>query len=206
MPERMYVALDLGAESGRAMLANFSGDTLTVEEVYRFANEPVWYNGEFHWDLPRLWREIGKALGRSGSTIGRQACGHRCGYLGTGLRAARRGWDAARESVPLSRSTNGWHDRACLPGRSGGRDLRDDRHPVHADQYPLSALRRVAEEACPAPARSEPRYHPGSAQLLAHRRSQPANTPTRRPRSSSMPVPGTGHAACSSASAFLRTF
>jgi len=36
----------------------------TMEEVHRFANEPVEYAGALHWDAPRLWFELRKTLSR----------------------------------------------------------------------------------------------------------------------------------------------
>ncbi len=59
-----YLAFDLGAESGRAVLARLQSGILTTEEVHRFGNEPVEYGGSLHWDVPRLWFEIRKALSR----------------------------------------------------------------------------------------------------------------------------------------------
>jgi len=59
-----YLAFDLGAESGRAVLARLQSGILTTEEVHRFNNEPVEYGGSLHWDVPRLWFEIRKALSR----------------------------------------------------------------------------------------------------------------------------------------------
>jgi rhamnulokinase len=41
-----------------------------MEEVYRFPNEPVQYNGELHWDAPRLWLEMQKGLALAASTCG----------------------------------------------------------------------------------------------------------------------------------------
>jgi rhamnulokinase len=35
---------------------------LTTEEVHRFRNEPVEYGGSLHWDVPRIWFEVRKAL------------------------------------------------------------------------------------------------------------------------------------------------
>ena len=61
-----YLAFDFGAESGRAVLAHLQSGVLTTEEVHRFPNEPVEYGGSLHWDVPRLWLEIRKALARLG--------------------------------------------------------------------------------------------------------------------------------------------
>jgi rhamnulokinase len=62
-----YLAFDLGAESGRAVLGRFQSGSLSVEEVHRFPNEPVHYNGESHWDVARLWLEMQRALAIVGS-------------------------------------------------------------------------------------------------------------------------------------------
>ncbi len=59
-----YLAFDFGAESGRAVLAHLQSGILTTEEVHRFPNEPVEYGGSLHWDVPRLWFEVRKALAR----------------------------------------------------------------------------------------------------------------------------------------------
>ncbi|HUN60395.1 MAG TPA: rhamnulokinase family protein [Candidatus Sulfotelmatobacter sp.] len=57
-----YLAFDLGAESGRAILAYLRNGRLTTQEVHRFKNEPVEYGGSLHWDVARLWWEMRKAL------------------------------------------------------------------------------------------------------------------------------------------------
>lgn len=66
MPESVhgkpYLALDFGAESGRAVLAHLESGILTTKEIHRFANEPVEYGGSLHWDVARLWFEVRKAL------------------------------------------------------------------------------------------------------------------------------------------------
>src|SRR5438309_7992082 len=60
-----YLAFDLGAESGRAVLAHMHSGVITIEEVYRFANEPVVESdGSLRWNAPKLWLEIRKALSR----------------------------------------------------------------------------------------------------------------------------------------------
>lgn len=53
-----YLAIDLGAESGRAIVASLDGDQLVLNEVYRFSNGPVRLNDGIHWDILRLWSEI----------------------------------------------------------------------------------------------------------------------------------------------------
>jgi rhamnulokinase len=57
-----YLAFDFGAQSGRAVLAHLQSGILTTQEIHRFPNEPVEYGGALHWDAPRLWFEIRKAL------------------------------------------------------------------------------------------------------------------------------------------------
>jgi rhamnulokinase len=59
---RSFLAFDLGAESGRALLARLEAGILRTQEIHRFPNEPVAYGGSLHWDVPRLWFEMRKAL------------------------------------------------------------------------------------------------------------------------------------------------
>lgn len=59
-----YLAFDLGAESGRAVLARLHSGILTTEEVHRFPNEPVEYGGSLHWDVTRLWFEMRRTLAK----------------------------------------------------------------------------------------------------------------------------------------------
>ena len=62
-----YLALDLGAESGRGLLGRFDGDRLSLEEVHRFPNGPVRMLDTLHWDVPRLYAEMKVALGKAAS-------------------------------------------------------------------------------------------------------------------------------------------
>ncbi|WP_435018121.1 rhamnulokinase [Tundrisphaera sp. TA3] len=57
-----YLALDLGAESGRGMIGRFDGERLQLEEVHRFPNGPVRLLNTLHWDVPRLWDEMKAAI------------------------------------------------------------------------------------------------------------------------------------------------
>ena len=58
-----YLAFDLGAESGRALLGSLAKGQLSVEELHRFPNIPVRVLGALYWDTLRLWHEIQHGLG-----------------------------------------------------------------------------------------------------------------------------------------------
>jgi len=74
-----YAAVDLGAESGRVMLARFDGATLSLEEAHRFPNVPVRVptpKGEtLHWDILRLWGDIQHGLTAAGKLAGGSLAG-----------------------------------------------------------------------------------------------------------------------------------
>jgi rhamnulokinase len=57
-----FLAFDLGAESGRAMLGRFDGERLALSEIHRFANVPVALPDGLHWDVLRLWAEIKQGM------------------------------------------------------------------------------------------------------------------------------------------------
>ena len=59
---KAYLAFDLGAESGRAVVGYLHSGVLRIQEVHRFPNEPVGYGNSLHWDVARLWLEMRKAL------------------------------------------------------------------------------------------------------------------------------------------------
>lgn len=65
-----FLALDLGAESGRAILGRFDGRRLVMEEVHRFANGPVRMPSGLHWDVLRLWSEIKTGIGKAALATG----------------------------------------------------------------------------------------------------------------------------------------
>jgi rhamnulokinase len=57
-----YLAIDLGAESGRALAGTLADGKLTVEEIHRFPNTPVRVQGALYWDTLRLWSEIQQGI------------------------------------------------------------------------------------------------------------------------------------------------
>ncbi|HBN75820.1 MAG TPA: rhamnulokinase [Planctomycetaceae bacterium] len=73
MSERVYLGIDLGAESGRVMAGRFDGTRLQLDELHRFANGPTNIAGTLRWNLVGLWKEIliglTKAAERYGDSI-----------------------------------------------------------------------------------------------------------------------------------------
>ena len=73
-PRLNLAAVDLGAESGRVMLAQFDGRMLSLKEAHRFPNTPVRVGGRvgnlggetLHWDILRLFGDIKQGLRAAG--------------------------------------------------------------------------------------------------------------------------------------------
>ena len=57
-----YLAFDLGAESGRAILGTLAEGRLTLEELHRFPNTPVRLPTGLYWDTLRLFHEMQEGL------------------------------------------------------------------------------------------------------------------------------------------------
>ena len=53
-----YIAIDLGAESGRVIVGVLENERLRLEEVHRFLHESVWLPTGLHWNITGIWREI----------------------------------------------------------------------------------------------------------------------------------------------------
>jgi rhamnulokinase len=59
-----FLAIDLGASSGRALLGRWDGARFGLEELHRFDNGPVSLPGALHWDVLRLWEGIKEGIAR----------------------------------------------------------------------------------------------------------------------------------------------
>ncbi|HBG77451.1 MAG TPA: rhamnulokinase [Phycisphaerales bacterium] len=53
-----YIAVDLGASSGRVILGSVDNDKIALEEIHRFENGPIEENGSLRWDFAKLFGEI----------------------------------------------------------------------------------------------------------------------------------------------------
>ncbi len=62
--ERYYLAVDIGASSGRHMLAHMEDGIMHLEEVYRFQNGMQETDGALCWDFDRLFSEIKQGMKR----------------------------------------------------------------------------------------------------------------------------------------------
>lgn len=88
---QVYLAVDLGASSGRVVAGLLDGKTLTLEEVYRFDNGGVQAGGRLYWDLLHQWghvlrglRGAGKIYGSQIKSVGVDTWGVDFGLLGRG--------------------------------------------------------------------------------------------------------------------------
>lgn len=53
-----YLALDIGAGNGRAILGMLQDNRIELQEIHRFENKPIMLNGTLYWDLLFLWDNI----------------------------------------------------------------------------------------------------------------------------------------------------
>ena len=68
---RIYLAIDLGAESGRVVAGLWNGKTIRLEEIHRFPNGPVYLGDSLRWDVVRLWAEIQNGLSLAARKYGK---------------------------------------------------------------------------------------------------------------------------------------
>ena len=61
-----YLAIDLGAESGRVIFGQLKAGKFTMKEVHRFSNGAITANGTLRWDIIRIFREIRIGLAKGG--------------------------------------------------------------------------------------------------------------------------------------------
>ena len=53
-----YLAIDIGASSGRHILGSVVNGTVQLEEIYRFDNGIQEENGTLVWDIDHLVKEV----------------------------------------------------------------------------------------------------------------------------------------------------
>lgn len=65
-----HFAVDLGATSGRTILASFDGEKVAMQEVSRFKYPMIPLNGHLHWNLPLIYEEVLRGLKKCKETLG----------------------------------------------------------------------------------------------------------------------------------------
>ncbi len=70
MKTRTMAAVDLGASSGRVLLARFDGLGISLEEIHRFPNRPVTLYGHRFWNILGLWDETLTGLRKARTLAG----------------------------------------------------------------------------------------------------------------------------------------
>ena len=69
-PQKVYLAVDIGASSGRVMAALFDGTTITLEQVHRFVNGADAIDGEYRWDIHARFDAIKVGLTKAAAQYG----------------------------------------------------------------------------------------------------------------------------------------
>lgn len=65
-----HFAVDLGATSGRTILATFDGEKAAMKEVSRFKYPMLPLNGHLHWNLPLIYQEVLNGLKKCHEELG----------------------------------------------------------------------------------------------------------------------------------------
>lgn len=69
---KAYLAIDLGASSGKVIVGTYDGHRISVQEVHRFPNGAVSEAGSLRWPIRRLFREIQTGIGKALQLYGNQ--------------------------------------------------------------------------------------------------------------------------------------
>lgn len=67
MKKHTFLAFDIGATSGRAVLATLTNGKFEMQEIHRFPNNLLELHGKYYWDIYHLYNELKKSLSICGS-------------------------------------------------------------------------------------------------------------------------------------------
>ena len=62
MEGKIFLAFDIGASSGRALLISFQGEKFEMREIHRFTNRILEMHGRYYWDVFHIYDELKQAL------------------------------------------------------------------------------------------------------------------------------------------------
>jgi rhamnulokinase len=70
-----FVAVDLGASSGRLMVGHWDGRRFSLEELHRFSNGGVIVQRSMYWNVLGIWSEIQSGLMKYSARYGDSPAG-----------------------------------------------------------------------------------------------------------------------------------
>ncbi len=88
MKVNVFLAFDIGATSGRAVLIRFTDGEFKMEEIHRFSNGVMKLQGRYYWDIYHIYNELIQALIYCGekqiklTSIGIDTWGVDVGFIG----------------------------------------------------------------------------------------------------------------------------
>ena len=135
---RNYLAVDLGAESGRTIVGTVTDGNLILAETYRFPNSPVRLTDGLHWDVLHLWSDI--KAGITASSVKFEKKLESIGFDTWGVDFALLDKNKSLLSNPFhyrDARMDGMLDEAFkrMPREI---HIQQHRHPIHANQYAIS--------------------------------------------------------------------
>jgi rhamnulokinase len=71
--KKVYLAVDLGAGSGRVLAGEFDGTRIELHELNRFDNTPIELPSGWHWNTPALYQSILEGLKKAADKYGDSA-------------------------------------------------------------------------------------------------------------------------------------
>ena len=72
---KQYIAVDLGAQSGRVILGSIYDSKLELAEIHRFVNGPVEESDSLRWDFNKLFSNIKDGIAKAVKVADGQVCG-----------------------------------------------------------------------------------------------------------------------------------
>jgi rhamnulokinase len=78
--KRLFIAVDLGAGSGRVFLAGFAPQELRLDQIRRFRYPPRLVDGHLRWDARQILAEITTGLRDAANRARAGAPDSQCGH------------------------------------------------------------------------------------------------------------------------------
>ena len=142
MSATYYLAVDLGAESGRVMVGTLDNGRVSLEEIHRFPNRVLNVGKHLHWDLTHLEKEIfaglDMAAAKKVSISGISTDSWGVDYVLLDAKGKVLGEPYCyRDEAAVAESPKRLVQEIAVPG-----NLQGNRHPVDVDQHAVPLSKR----------------------------------------------------------------